>query len=249
MNKLFTFAGAALLAFSTMGNAAYAAKEDTTAIQDPNRAMLKPEERGAKKHEKIATDAQSRQRGAEVVLGTCMTCHSLKYIKYRDLESIGFTKEKAAELRGDKGRFDPLIGQMPEDAALASFGVVPPDLSLMAAARHGRERYIPEFLTSFYVNDKGESDNHMLRGTKMPDILGWASADAAQREEIENKSRDVAAFLMWAADPKADERYALGRYVLGYLVLLIVLLFFLKKKVWRNVKHHHDPLESVEVRI
>lgn len=240
MNKLVTLAGAALIAASTWSVSVYAdqaaTSKDDAAVQDANKAMLLPEDHGAKKQSKIATDPASRQRGAETVLSVCMNCHSLKYVKYRDLETIGFSKEKAAELRGDKGRFDPLKAAMPEEAALASFGVVPPDLSMMAKARHGREHYVPEFLTSFYTNEKGLPDNKILHNTKMPDILGWGSADEQGKAAIEATALDVGAFLMWTADPKTDDRYRIGKYVLIYVVILTLMLYLLKKKVWRNVK-------------
>ncbi len=92
-------------------------------------------------------------------------------------------------------------------------------------------------------------DNRMLHNTKMPDILGVAGADEAQRAELEKKARDVAAFLMWASDPKADERKAQGKFVLLYLAVLTLLLYLLKRRVWKNAKPGPDPLESVEVRM
>ena len=46
------------------------------------------------------------------------------------------------------------------------------------------------------------------------------------------------AFLMWAAEPKLDERKRLGFQVFVFLIVLTGLLYFTKKKVWYEVLHH-----------
>jgi cytochrome c1 len=50
--------------------------------------------------------------------------------------------------------------------------------------------------------------------------------------------KDVTAFLMWAAEPKLEERKQLGFNVLAFLILFAGLLYFTKKKVWADVKGH-----------
>jgi len=54
----------------------------------------------------------------------------------------------------------------------------------------------------------------------------------------EQYSRDVVAFLMWAAEPKLEERKKLGFNVMLFLVLFAGLLYLTKKKVWADVKGH-----------
>jgi cytochrome c1 len=54
---------------------------------------------------------------------------------------------------------------------------------------------------------------------------------------VENYSRDVTAFLMWAAEPKLEERKRMGLKVLLYLAILSLLLFLSKRALWRNVEH------------
>ena len=71
----------------------------------------------------------------------------------------------------------------------------------------------------------------------MPDILGISAAgDPATRAQIQQTARNVAAFLHWAADPKAQERMRIGYGVMAYLVVLTLLLYLLKREVWRDVK-------------
>jgi ubiquinol-cytochrome c reductase cytochrome c1 subunit len=54
---------------------------------------------------------------------------------------------------------------------------------------------------------------------------------------VENYSRDVTAFLMWAAEPKLEERKRMGLKVLIYLAILAALLYLSKRALWRNVEH------------
>ena len=52
-----------------------------------------------------------------------------------------------------------------------------------------------------------------------------------------NYAKDVTEFLMWAAEPKLEERKRLGFRVLFYLLTLSGLLFFAKKLVWKDIEH------------
>lgn len=54
---------------------------------------------------------------------------------------------------------------------------------------------------------------------------------------VENYSRDVTAFLMWAAEPTLEERKRMGLKVLLYLAILTVLLYLSKRALWRKVDH------------
>ena len=56
-------------------------------------------------------------------------------------------------------------------------------------------------------------------------------------QTVDQYARDVAAFLMWAAEPKLVERKHLGFEVLVFLVIFGVLMYLTKKRVWANVAH------------
>ena len=194
-----------------------------------NEAKLEPVE--------LANDQPTLERGAETVAAVCMGCHGLKYIKYRDLLHLGIAKEKVDAWRNDQSLDAALQSQMPADAAAVAFGgATPPDLSLMAAAREGGGRYLYSYLIGYHMNDKGELSNKVFPETRMPDVLGMTTAtDDGQRKDIADKARDVSAFLVWAADPHAQERKRLGIYVLIYVALMTVLLFMWKQQIWRDV--------------
>ncbi len=53
---------------------------------------------------------------------------------------------------------------------------------------------------------------------------------------IDQQAKDVAAFLMWAAEPKLNARKEFGFTAASYLIVLAILLYFTNKKIWANVK-------------
>ena len=57
---------------------------------------------------------------------------------------------------------------------------------------------------------------------------------------VDQYGKDVAAFLMWAAEPTLNARKRLGFQVMIFLIVLTGLLYFTKKKVWYDVHHHPE---------
>lgn len=53
----------------------------------------------------------------------------------------------------------------------------------------------------------------------------------------EQYAKDVSAFLMWAAEPKLEERKRIGLNSLIFMIVFAGLLFFTKRKVWSDVDH------------
>jgi ubiquinol-cytochrome c reductase cytochrome c1 subunit len=178
---------------------------------------------------------EALKRGAEVVTSVCMGCHSLHYVKYRDLQQVGFSSAELDKLRGGQGLDEPLLSATTDDMAIELFGLVPPDQSLLAKAREGGAHYIYTLLTSYEKDAKGNVSNLLFPGLRMPDVLDYASADLAQRAELQRQVRDAAVFLEWAADPHADERRHIGVYVLAYLTVLTFLLYLIKRRVWARL--------------
>lgn len=72
----------------------------------------------------------------------CLSCHSLKYLHYRDLRELGLG-DAEIEAMGMGARLnDTLNALTPPDIAEQTYGRAPPDLSLMAKAREGGPRYV-----------------------------------------------------------------------------------------------------------
>jgi len=185
----------------------------------------------------VETSVQAVERGADALMNTCHSCHSLKYITYHDLVKFGMDKKKVDDWRGDQPLDTAVTSQLSDETAIQSYGKVPPDLSLMTKAREGGANYVYTYLISYYITPEGMTSNHVFPETKMPDMMGMSGAtDPAQRAEIQTKARDIVSFLAWAADPHEEERHKLGYYVIGYLLVLTTLLFFVKNQIWSRLK-------------
>lgn len=186
---------------------------------------------------RVDTSLPAIERGMDDVMNNCHSCHSLKYITYLDLARLGVDRKKIDAMRGDQTMDAPLAGLMSDEAAMQSFGRIPPDLSLMTKAREGGPSYVYSYLLGYYNTPEGVTGNHIFPETKMPDPLGISTAtDHAQREEIRKTAHDIVSFLAWAADPHEQERHRLGYYVIGYLVILTLLLYFVKNQIWSRLK-------------
>src|SRR5512135_3578570 len=116
----------------------------------------------------------SLQRGARNFVNYCLGCHSAKYVRYnRVAADIGITEQQLIDNLMFTGArpYDTMNIAINPDDAKRWFGVVPPDLSLMARAR-GVD-YIYTFLRSFYADPSRPTgvNNTVLPGTAMPDVL------------------------------------------------------------------------------
>jgi ubiquinol-cytochrome c reductase cytochrome c1 subunit len=186
---------------------------------------------------KVDTDLPAIARGVDDLMNNCHSCHNLKYITYLNLAKLGIDRKKIDEWRGDQPMDAPLASLMSDEAAMQSFNLVPPDLSLMTKAREGGASYVYSYLLGYYNTPDGVTHNRIFPATHMPDPLGMSTTtDHAQREEIRKTAHDIVSFLSWAADPHEQERYRLGYYVIGYLVILTLLLYFVKKQIWSRLK-------------
>jgi len=137
-----------------------------------------------------------------------------------------------------------------------------PDLSLMAKARAGFHgpygtginqlfkgmggpEYIVSLLDGYTGKEKEEAGTTFYENTAFPG--GWISmAPPLYGEDVEyadghsnslhHEAEDVAAFLMWAAEPKMMARKQAGFVGVFFLSLLTVLLYLTNKKLWAPVK-------------
>ncbi|MDX8383351.1 MAG: cytochrome c1, partial [Ghiorsea sp.] len=189
----------------------------------------------ALKHANIdAANQEQLLRGLTVFTDVCMGCHSAKYVTYKglmDYPELGISREMADELRGENSMVSGMMTDLtPEDASV-SYGKIPPDLSLIVPGRRGGANYVYSVLTG-YAHDHHEkvpdgNYNTDVPGNaiSMPDPLGWLDHDADEEEELLQQAEDVAAFLAFIGDPHQNERKAIGKYVIGFLLLLTIVLY------------------------
>ena len=144
-----------------------------------------------------------------------------------------------------------------EDAAAAVHGKAPPDLSVIAKARsysRGFPFFLLDMLPGVAYQEHGPDYIHaLLNGYTKADDTKWneyfpghqiampkpLSDDQVDYTDgspktVEQYSRDVSAFLMWAAEPKLEERKRTGLNALIFLFIFAGLLYFTKKKIWAD---------------
>jgi ubiquinol-cytochrome c reductase cytochrome c1 subunit len=132
-------------------------------------------------------------------------------------------------------------------AKASNGGALPPDLSLMAKARSGGPEYIAALLQGYTAPPAdvtlapGQNYNSYFPGGLIamapPLKADLVTFDDGTKSTVKQQATDVAAFLMWAAEPKLEERKQMGGAVMVFLVLFAGLLYASYRRVWRNESH------------
>ncbi|MDN2579392.1 cytochrome c1 [Aquibium sp. ELW1220] len=152
-------------------------------------------------------------------------------------------------------------------AAASNGGAAPPDFSLIAKARaveRGFPTFVFDVFTQ-YAESGPDYIHALLTGYEMeppegmeiaegtyynPYFIAGKSLAMAQPisdgqvtyedgspETIDQYSRDVSAFLMWAAEPHMEDRKKTGFRVMIFLLIFAGLVYLTKRKVWTEVAH------------
>ena len=53
---------------------------------------------------------------------------------------------------------------------------------------------------------------------------------------VEQMSKDVTTFLMWAAEPHLESRHQMGFKAIVYLIILTILVYFSMKRIWSRIE-------------
>lgn len=153
-----------------------------------------------------------------------------------------------------------------EAAASANGGAAPPDFSLLAKAR-GVERGFPTFLFDIFTQYQEGGPDYIYSlitgfqdapegvpvadGTYFNPYFANASAlkmpppisddqveyDDGSPQTVDQYAKDVASFMMWAAEPHLEERKRTGFMVMVFLVIFAGLVYLTKKSVYANKEH------------
>ena len=187
-------------------------------------------------------DRGSLQRGYQVYTEVCSSCHSMKYLSYRNLAEKGGPEFTEAQAKAIAASFEVTDGPnadgemfkrpgklsdkfvMPYEnvkaAQAANGGAYPPDMSVLAKARGGGVDYIYSLLQGYedppmgITLDEGVYYNKYMYGNKikMSNQLSDGLVEYADGTEstVEQMSKDVTTFLMWAAEPHLESRQQMG---------------------------------------
>jgi ubiquinol-cytochrome c reductase cytochrome c1 subunit len=237
-------------------------------------------------------DQGQLQRGYKVYREVCAACHSMDLLFFRTLgEKNGpfydphaenpaanrFVRVLAAEatindIDSETGENITRPG-VPADrfpnpypnktaAAAGNGGAAPPDLSVMAKARHDGPNYIYSILTGYRTPPAGmrigpgqhynaymagDMTPFMPEGAEVPPggfiamaaplSAGQVTFDDGTEATVDQMAKDVAAFISWASDPRQTERKQTGMGVLAFLAVFAGLTYASYRRIWKGIAH------------
>ena len=206
-------------------------------------------------------DAVSIQRGAQVFINYCLSCHTAEAMRYNRLEELGLTEQQIKDnLMFTRDKIgDTMTVAMRRGDAKSWFGVSPPDLSVIARARGADWLYT--YLRTFYRDDTRETgwNNLAFPNVGMPHVLyelqgkqvlkahagpeGEASVQTLASEspgklssqDYDKLTADLVNYLVFMSEPAREARIRIGYAVLIFLGVLFVPVYLLKKEFWKDV--------------
>lgn len=221
-------------------------------------------------------DRQQLQRGFQVYKEVCAACHSLRLVAFRDLTGLGYNEAEikaiAANWSAETPTVNPETGEpatrkpVPADripmpfandvaARAANNNAIPPDLSLMAKARHHGNAYVYSLLTGYqqqpaellkaFPDVKTPDGLHYnpyfpnLNLAMAPPLTGEGQVTYADgtKATVDQMAKDVAAFLTWTAEPKLENRHRAGLAVVFFLLIATGLAYLSYRNIWADKKH------------
>lgn len=119
------------------------------------------------------------QNGAKLFVNYCLNCHSATSMRYNRLRDLGLSEEQIKSnllFTGDKVGDMMTVALRPADAK-EWFGVVPPDLSVIARAKASSAGtggdYLYTYLRTFYKDDTRPTgwNNLVVPNVAMPHVM------------------------------------------------------------------------------
>ena len=132
----------------------------------------------------------------------------------------------------------------------------PPDLSLITKARHEGPAYVYSLLTGYQAQPaellkkfpeaktgEGLHYNPYFANLNlaMPAPLtseGQVTYSDGTKATVDQMAKDVAAFLVWTAEPKLENRHQTGFWWIGFLIFATVLGYMAYRNIWAEKKGH-----------
>ncbi|MEO5613285.1 MAG: cytochrome c1 [Sphingomicrobium sp.] len=144
----------------------------------------------------------------------------------------------------------------------ANNNALPPDLSLITKAREGGPAYVYSLLTGYrnqpaallkqFPTAKTPANLHYNPyfanlNLAMPQPLksdGQVTYADGTRPTVNQMATDVAAFLVWTAEPKLENRHRWGVMVAIFLLFATVLAYLAYQQIWAEVKRKARPASA-----
>lgn len=208
----------------------------------------------------LEKDNASLQRGAKLFTEKCLACHSAIHMRFSRLRDIGMTDAQIKSeiaIPEDGQIYSKMQSAMDADSAKLAYGVAPPDLSVIARARGADWLYT--YLRTFYSDSSRATgwNNLTFPNVGMPfvlsDLQGEQVLEVESHEgheikklvmktpgsmtpaEYDSAMADLTNYMVFMGDPGEMNRHQYGYMVLGFLFLLLGLVYALKKEIWKDI--------------
>jgi ubiquinol-cytochrome c reductase cytochrome c1 subunit len=140
------------------------------------------------------SSVSSLQNGAKLFVNHCLNCHSASSMRYNRLKDLGLTED---QIKANLLFSQEKVGEMMTTALRPSdakewFGVVPPDLSVIARAKAGPGGtggdYLYTYLRTFYKDDTRPTgwNNLIVPNVAMPHVM-WQQQGVRTVKMVEEK--------------------------------------------------------------
>jgi ubiquinol-cytochrome c reductase cytochrome c1 subunit len=149
-------------------------------------------------------------------------------------------------------------------ARAANNNALPPDLSLITKAREGGAAYVYSLLTGYQKQSPELLREHPVALTPaglhynpyfpnlniaMPPPLtsnGQVTYADGTQSTVDQMAKDVAAFLVWTAEPNLESRHAAGVAVVIFLLVASILGYLAYQNIWHEAKRAVRPTGPLE---
>ena len=212
------------------------------------------------------SNQQSLQRGAKIFINYCLSCHSAAYMRYNRMgQDLSISDDVLKEnlMFGAEKVGDVMSISMRQEDSINYFGVIPPDLSVIARSRGADWLYT--YFKTFYKDDSRPFgvNNLVYKDTAMPhvlwelqgeqhlvskesiaavyydpsysDFLELVSPGKLTEKEYDRTVRDLVNYLVYMGDPIKLKRTKIGVWVMFYLFVFLLIAYMLKKEYWKDI--------------
>ena len=152
-------------------------------------------------------DMAALQNGAKIFVNNCLNCHAAGYMRFNRLKDIGLTDQQIKEnlLFTTEKIGETMKVSMDPKNAKEWFGVIPPDLTLIARSRSAAGQgsgadYLYTYLRTYYRDDTKPTgwNNLAYPNAAMPHVLWELQGERKPiYEEAEQHGHKVSAFKGW----------------------------------------------------
>lgn len=153
------------------------------------------------------TDMVALQNGAKIFVNYCQNCHAAGYMRFNKLKDLGLTDQQIKEnlLFSTDKIGETMKVSMDVKNAKDWFGVVPPDLTLVARSRSASgmgtgSDYLYTYLRTYYRDDTKPTgwNNLAYPNSAMPHVMWeWQGERKPIYEEATEHGKKVAVLKGW----------------------------------------------------